>query len=374
LRLRELGSRREELLSRLSNLNGELDRLRAVEEELRGIEVELGREGVIRASIEDLRRRRDSLIAELNSLTGLSVESVAKELGVVNEELANVNRELEEVGKAKVELAEIRGKLASAGELESRAAAIEGRLSEIARAKGDTEVRIRELEGRVRELDEVRNSIGVLSARRDLLVREVGELRGRVNALRDRVGKLKVEISSREVELGNLRSGLGRFVNAMDTLTKLQQVLDDIKPIVRRIFLDSVNEELNAMAKELMHKTSYTSIEVDEDYGVLIRRSDGVTLPVESLSVGERNLVSLMLRYAIARVVMGVIPILILDEPTEHLDEEHRRRMLGWVRGLSNGVRTVIITSHVDALETIADNIIRVGFINDRGESMFANS
>ncbi len=42
---------------------------------------------------------------------------------------------------------------------------------------------------------------------------------------------------------------------------------------------------------------------------------------------------------------------------------------------MSNGVRTVIITSHVDALETIADNVIRVGFINERGgESMFANS
>jgi exonuclease SbcC len=81
-----------------------------------------------------------------------------------------------------------------------------------------------------------------------------------------------------------------------------------------------------------------------------------------------------MLRYAIARVIMGFIPIFILDEPTEHLDEEHRRRIASWIRSLSNGVRTVIITSHVDALETIADNVIRVGFINDKGESMFSNA
>ncbi|WP_054852929.1 hypothetical protein [Vulcanisaeta distributa] len=98
-------------------------------------------------------------------------------------------------------------------------------------------------------------------------------------------------------------------------LSRLQQVLDDVKPVVRKIFLDSVNEELNVMMKELMHKASYASMEVNDEYDVVIKRNDGVSLPVEALSIGERNLVSLMLRYAIARVVMGLIPVLILDEP-----------------------------------------------------------
>ncbi len=123
-------------------------------------------------------------------------------------------------------------------------------------------------------------------------------------------------MASRESEVGRVRGGeLGKYVSASDMLSKLQQVLDDVKPMVRRIFLDSVNEELNVMMKELMHKASYASVEVNEDYEVVVRRNDGVSLPVEALSIGERNLVSLMLRYAIARVVMGVIPILILDEP-----------------------------------------------------------
>ena len=374
LKLRELGRRAQELTDRVNRLGGELEGLAGVEAELRELEAELGKEGLIRASLDDLRRRRESLISELNSITNINEEVITKELNNVETELARLDNELDSINRAKVEIAEIRGKLASAGDLEARVREIEGRLGDIARAKADLEGGLRELEARVRELGEVREVIEELRKRRDALLREVGELRGRVGVLRNKIDRLKAEITNRTNEVETLRVEINRYTGAADVLGKLQQALDDAKPIVRRLFLNSVNEELGIMMRELMHKASYASIEVGEDYEIMVRRVDGVELPVESLSIGERNLVSLMLRYAIARVVMGLVPLLILDEPTEHLDEEHRRRIASWIRSLGNGVRTVIITSHVDALETIADNVIRVGFINDRGESMFANS
>ena len=373
-RLRELLRRREELMGKLSRLSSEVEELGRLEGELRSIEGELGKESVIKASLEELRSRRKSLIEELSRIGNYNEEELRRELEGIEDELNKLNRELEDLGRAKIELAELRGKLASVDELERRVRDDETRLLSIRSERLGIEGRVRELEGKIKELDQARARIKELSAKRDSLVREVGELRGRIATIRDRIEKLRTELASRDSEIGRVKGELGRYVNASDMLSKLQQVLDDVKPMVRRIFLDSVNEELNVMMKELMHKTSYASIEVNEDYEVMVRRNDGVSLPIESLSIGERNLVSLMLRYAIARVVMGVIPILILDEPTEHLDEEHRRRVGDWIRGLSNGVRTVIITSHVDALETIADNVIRVGFVNDKGESMFANS
>ncbi len=373
-RLRELGRRRDELMRRLGELNREVEELDKLEGELRSVEGELGREDVVRASLEELRGRRDSLLRELSRIENYDEESLRRELGSIEEELGRLNRELEEVGRAKVELAELRGKLASIDELERRVREGEARLMDIRSEKATVEGRIRELEGRVKELEWVRSRIKELSVRRDSVMREVGELRGRINTLRDRVERLRAELASREAEVNRVRAELSRYVGAMDVLGKLQQVLDDVKPMVRRIFLDSVNEELNVMMRELMHKVAYASMEVNEDYEIVVRRGDGVALPIEALSMGERNLVALMLRYAIARVIMGTIPLLIMDEPTENLDQEHRRRVSNWVRSLSNGVRTVIITSHVDDLETIADNIIRVGFINDRGESTFANS
>ncbi|MCG2887093.1 MAG: SMC family ATPase [Vulcanisaeta sp.] len=373
-RLRELSRRAQELADRVSRLSSELEALAGVEEELRVLEAELGKEGLIRSSIEDLRRRREALLAELNQAVGIDEEAVMRELTNVEAELARLSSELEAINRAKVELAEIRGKIASMGGLEARAREVEERLRIVVKARAEVEARVRELEGRVAELVRVRELIEELRARRDAALKEVSELRGRVDALRSRIERLRSEVSGKAEEVAKLRGELGRYVNAVDVLNKLQQALDDAKPIIRRLFLNSINEELNSMMRDLMHKISYASVEVGENYEVVVRRVDGVSLPVESLSIGERNLVSLMLRYAIARVIMGFIPIFILDEPTEHLDEEHRRRIASWIRSLSNGVRTVIITSHVDALETIADNVIRVGFINDKGESMFSNA
>ncbi|ADY01659.1 SMC domain protein [Vulcanisaeta moutnovskia 768-28] len=373
-RLRELGRRREELMMRLGRLSNEYEELSRLETELRGIEGEVSKERVIKASLEDLRRRRNSLLEELAKISNYNEESLRSELRSIEDELNKLNRELDGLGRAKVELAELRGRLSSIEELERRIRDGEARLLSVRGERTNVEVRIKELEDKVKELGDVRARIRELSSRRDSLMREVGELRGKVNTLRDRIERLRTELMSRDSEIGSVRAGLSKYVGAMDTLSRLQQVLDDVKPTVRKLFLDSVNEELNVMLKELMHKASYAFMEINEDYDVIVKRNDGVVLPIDALSIGERNLVSLMLRYAIARVVMGLIPILILDEPTEHLDEEHRRRVGDWIRSLSNGVRTVIITSHVDALETIADNVIRIGFVNDRGESMFANS
>jgi exonuclease SbcC len=140
------------------------------------------------------------------------------------------------------------------------------------------------------------------------------------------------------------------------------------------MFLDAVNSELSDMVREVMHKGSYVEVRLSGEYEVYVKRSDGVELSVDSLSIGERNIVALLLRYSIARSLLGNIPILLLDEPTEHLDDEHRRRIASWVRSLSNGVNTVLITSHVDILETVADNVVRMSFMNDKGESMFSNT
>ena len=113
---------------------------------------------------------------------------------------------------------------------------------------------------------------------------------------------------------------------------------------------------------------------MDEDYNIYVKRIDGIEIPVNSLSIGEKNLVALLLRYAIAKVIMGTVPIFILDEPTEHLDDEHRKRIIQWIRSLSSTTDLVIVTSHMDLIETIADNYIRVEFINEKNESIFRNS
>ncbi|WP_069806928.1 AAA family ATPase [Vulcanisaeta thermophila] len=373
-RLNALIKRLNELNNQLTNLTTALNQIRRYEEELREIESELSREDVIKRELQDLMNRRASITSELSELSSLKDAELRRELQSIEEEISKVNNSIRELENKRIEIAEIRGRLRGLREIEENMRNLEARIRELTNRKSELGRRMGELEGKLKNLTAIREKLSAEVNERERLISMINELRGRAQTLGSRIAELNGEIESKNNELNKLRSEVNKYNNAAELLTRIQDTLDSVKPMVRKLFLDAVNGELTEMAREIMHKGSYSSVEINEDYEVMVRRSDGVVLPVDSLSIGERNLVSLFLRYAIARAIMGSIPILILDEPTEHLDEEHRRRIAMWIRSLSNGVRSVIITSHVDSLETIADNIIRIGFINNRGESAFYNA
>lgn len=74
---------------------------------------------------------------------------------------------------------------------------------------------------------------------------------------------------------------------------------------------------------------------------------------VSALSGGEHQLV------LIARAVAQETPILLLDEPTAHLDLANKRRILALLRGLAGQGKTVLFTTHdPDTALAVADDCI----------------
>jgi len=71
------------------------------------------------------------------------------------------------------------------------------------------------------------------------------------------------------------------------------------------------------------------------------------------LSGGERR------RIALARALLKRAPILLLDEPTAHLDAAAETDLIAAIRSAAAG-RTTIIATHSDALAAIADHIVRL--------------
>lgn len=72
------------------------------------------------------------------------------------------------------------------------------------------------------------------------------------------------------------------------------------------------------------------------------------------LSVGQRQ------RLALTRALAGSQPLVILDEPTAHLDALSEDVVLSAVRSLSEAGRTVIIVAHRASLLSLADTVIDV--------------
>ncbi|MEU5840818.1 thiol reductant ABC exporter subunit CydD [Rhodococcus sp. NPDC047139] len=72
------------------------------------------------------------------------------------------------------------------------------------------------------------------------------------------------------------------------------------------------------------------------------------------LSLGQRQ------RLALTRTLASPRPVLLLDEPTAHLDEESEATVLATLRALARAGRTVLVVAHRPALLAIADEIVTV--------------
>ena len=72
------------------------------------------------------------------------------------------------------------------------------------------------------------------------------------------------------------------------------------------------------------------------------------------LSLGQRQ------RLALTRTLASPRPVLLLDEPTAHLDEEAEATVLDTLRDLARAGRTVVVVAHRPALLAVADTVVTV--------------
>jgi ATP-binding cassette, subfamily C, bacterial CydD len=107
--------------------------------------------------------------------------------------------------------------------------------------------------------------------------------------------------------------------------------IDDLDTACRRAAFDDVVAEL----PEGMHT-------------VLGRDGTG-------LSLGERQ------RLGLARAFGAQRPVLLLDEPTSHLDEAREARVLQSIREIARAGASVVVVGHRDSVRAIGDRVIEVG-------------
>jgi ATP-binding cassette subfamily C protein CydD len=91
---------------------------------------------------------------------------------------------------------------------------------------------------------------------------------------------------------------------------------------------------------------------------MLARRAHGLDALIDArgsgLSGGERR------RLALARALLKPAPLLLLDEPTAHLDRDAEDAMIDTIARASRA-RTTLIATHSERLAAIADRVVRLG-------------
>jgi iron complex transport system ATP-binding protein len=144
--------------------------------------------------------------------------------------------------------------------------------------------------------------------------------------------------------------------------------LDELGPAERARLISVVPQATNLppsfLAQEvvLMGRTPYLGwfeTENDADHQVAreaMERTNTAELvdrPIGKLSGGERQ------RLLIARALAQAAPIMLLDEPTAHLDLRHQDRVLGLVRGLAKdeGLAVLLALHDLNLVSKFADRV-----------------
>lgn len=177
-------------------------------------------------------------------------------------------------------------------------------------------------------------------------------------------------------ELKGVLENISRIDGELGLYGKYQAELSSLDDFLKLLNLfrdlygkDGIQKELRNMSRPLIEQNTreffekfnfeYSDITLDEDYNIDVYGPVGKTT-LDMISGGERIAVALALRLGITKALSGgTLELIMLDEPTIHLDTYRRSELIDILKRMSIIPQMIIVTHDVD-LEEAAENIIKV--------------
>ncbi|MFZ8835130.1 MAG: AAA family ATPase, partial [Candidatus Caldipriscus sp.] len=212
---------------------------------------------------------------------------------------------------------------------------------------------------------------------------ELGRVRKRKLEVVQRIAQLereKGEVLNKRMQGEGKYKEIRKLVVEMEKLKEGLDILESFKGAVERgkgAFISYAKEAFeNSLNDYFLNFFGFSDhfirVEVDENFepifhtaeGVEVKRGRELSVNRVGLSGGQRTALGLVYRLALRRLFPNSPKILLLDEPTTHLDEERRRvvwRIL-WRISEEKDIQIIAVT-HDDAVEEVIskENIIRLG-------------
>ncbi len=216
---------------------------------------------------------------------------------------------------------------------------------------------------------EIDQEAAMLYKRIELLQKETAEyseekyanLEKKVKELSDKANKMSEQIVSKETMAMNAEESLKKLEPAFEGLKKAAVYVEKFQRIRERIFHRDGElakglrswavRSISAFATDYIQLfgTGISEIKISEEeskVGIECYTSSGFQ-DISTLSGGEKVAVAVAIRFAIAKLVSsGAIDFIIMDEPTNYLDEERKKAFVDLVRNMGDAIRQIIIITH----------------------------
>ena len=187
-----------------------------------------------------------------------------------------------------------------------------------------------------------------LSGQKQLLVGQLHQLSDSIQTIEEKLNSLR----EYETELKNLKDFL-KLLNLIRDLYGKDGVQKDLRNLSRPLIEEKTRELFEKFNFE------YSDVRLDEDYDVTIYGPGGES-SLDMISGGEKIAVALALRLGITQVLSGgSLEMIMLDEPTIHLDAYRRQELIDLLKRMSIIPQMIIVTHDAD-LEDAADNIMKM--------------
>ncbi|RMF89530.1 MAG: hypothetical protein D6733_06095 [Methanobacteriota archaeon] len=203
--------------------------------------------------------------------------------------------------------------------------------------------------------------------------REEKRIQSALTDLRERMAALRSSAEEKERRISELKEEMARkkaLLRERKDLLRFKGLLEKIRDIFHK---DRLQKRLRLEAKPLIEEYTrevflhfnlpYSDVTLTEDFSLKVHGPDGEE-SIDMLSGGERIAAALALRVGLSKALSGpVMELIILDEPTIHLDSQRRRELVDIIKRLATIPQTIVVT-HDKEFEESADRIIEVKKVN----------
>ncbi len=300
----------------------------------------VSQEGKLEESIENLQKRLETLERKMK---GLSVEDIMKRI-----------KRFDELDKR---VRQLEATEALHRQKQQELSRMEEELTQINEAIRKASFDEKEYEDLKRSLDEKNRLFQKISAISAEISGKVSEMRREIEEVKKRIEENKERVKE-----------IDKLEKSHQKLTKLREDLGDSG--LRSFLISNVTSMLTKNINDILGKfdLSFRNVEIERDNSGKRRRADfrikvyntrGDELSVENLSGGEKISLALATRLALTKLISNP-GFMILDEPTIHLDEERRKKLIDVIKAVNEVVPQILVITHDEEVLEAADVIFRV--------------